>query len=93
MDEYPYGRKGYPHCFYQDTATKSEFESSTRTGDNEMTIEGDIVYLYEAPTDDDKGRGHYSIWRHVDADEYEKVGAISGDDGMCYEKYESQDSL
>lgn len=89
MTDYPYGRSGYPHCHSKDTATKNQLEASAETGDNEIHIKGNTIYLYEAPMEQDPGRGHYSVWEQVEGDTYKQVSDISGDDGMCYENFQN----
>jgi len=88
MTEYPYGRSGSPIVFYQDTATDSDFEKVKNTGDNEIKRKGGSVYVYEAPADDDTGRGHLSEWEQQDDESYTPVDKISGDDGMIYDKFQ-----
>lgn len=87
MVEYPYGRNGEPHCHYQETATRDELAQSGAIGDNEVVFDGDTVYLYEAPSDDDPARGHFSEWQRQDNGQYTQTNGISGDDGMCYKRF------
>lgn len=90
-DDYPYGRKGYPFCFHNGPVPREKLEDSGDFKDNEVSFEagGETVYLYEAPAEDDTGRGHYSIWNHMGGGMYECEYAISGDDGSMYDNYQS----
>lgn len=90
MTNYPYGRSGYPHCHSKETATENQLRASAETGDNDIIVTGNTIYLYEAPMEDDPGRGYYSVWENVDENTYEQTQGISGDDGLCYEKFQDQ---
>lgn len=90
MPNYPYGRRGRPVKFYDEKATKSELKEAATVGDNEVSVEGELIYLYEAPAEDDPARGHFSAWKETSDGMFEKQDAISGDDGMCYKKYKNK---
>lgn len=87
MTEYPYGRNGEVVCYYESKVTEDELRLSGDIGDNEVYFDGDTVYLYEAPMEDDPGRGHYSVWVPSESGQYKQEDSISGDDGMCYERF------
>lgn len=88
MTDYPYGRSGEPICYYKGEVSEEDLRVSGGLGDNEVHFDGDTVYLYEAPAEDDPGRGHYSVWHKMDDGRYKQGDAISGDDGMCYDKFQ-----
>lgn len=90
MSDYPYGRKGTALVFYQDRVDEDAFDVTETAGDNEVKRDGETVYVYEAPQEDDKGRGHFSTWEPADSGTgYIQVDGISGDDGMIYEKFKN----
>lgn len=90
MVEYPYGRSGEPLCYYNDAVSEAKLKKSSEVGDNELELDGSTAYLYEAPSEDDTGRGHFSVWERTHEDRFEQVEGVSGDDGMCYEKFEDR---
>lgn len=91
MTEYPYGRQGYPHCYHKETAVITQLEGSAETLDNQFSITGNTLYLYEAPTDSNPKHGYFSVWKVMDdsphGNTYEQVRSIEGDDQMCYEQF------
>lgn len=96
MVEYPYGRQGTAVVFYQDRVDEDAFDAveedfdGTVQNDNEVKRKDGRVYVYEAPMKDDPGRGHFSIWEAADTGTgYIQVEAISGDDGMIFEKFQN----
>lgn len=96
MVEYPYGRQGTAVVFYQDRIDESAFDAVTEDfdgemqNDNEVKRKGGKVYVYEAPMQDDPGRGHFSIWEPADTGTgFIQVEGISGDDGMIFEKFQN----
>lgn len=94
MVSYPYGRSGYPELYqyHNSRVTKADFQNSAEIGDNEVHFGEDYVYLYEAPAEDDPGRGHYSMWEKAD-EGYRQVAGMSGDDGMIYDKFQNRSNL
>ena len=90
MTEYPYGRQGILNCYNEDKVRLDELVNSGNDLDNECYVDGDTVYLYEAPIEQDSGRGYYSVWEHETEDVFTQVNAMSGDDGMIYERFENR---
>jgi len=96
MVSYPYGRSGEPLVYYQHNSEvpKEEFQETEEVGDNEIKFSEEYLYVYEAPSEDDPGRGHYSIWKEVnDGEFYKQESSMSGDDGMIFEKFQNQEKL
>lgn len=89
METYPYGRSGNAMCYYETTVTKDQLQKSGETGDNEVFFVDNLAFLYEAPQEDDTGRGHYSKWQQTVNNKYEKIDGVSGDDGMCYTRFKT----
>lgn len=86
--EYPYGRKGDPICYSESTVDREQLEQSAETGDNQLSEDGNIIHLYEAPCSVDTGRGYYSKWAPSNSDStYRRVEAFSGDDGDIFETF------
>lgn len=97
MVEYPYGRSGEPLVYYQHNSTvpKEEFQETEDVGDNEVQFGDDgLLFVYEAPAEDDPGRGHYSVWEEVDdGASYDQIEGMSGDDGMMFEKFQNRERM
>jgi hypothetical protein len=87
MTDYPYSRSGEPVCYYKGEVSERELRESAEVGDNQVVFDDDRVYLYEAPAEDDPGRGHFTVWNKKDDGRFKQGDAISGDDGMCYKKF------
>jgi hypothetical protein len=90
MTEYPYGRSGEPLRFYDEVATEQDLRETADIGDNQVYITKDKIYVYEAPSEDDPARGHFSVWESTTEGVFKQVSGISGDDGMCYKKYKEK---
>lgn len=87
MTSYPYGRRGIVSLYSEDTASLDELKSAGQQLDNETHKDGDTIYLYEAPVEQDPGRGYYSVWVRDGSHTYTQKEAMSGDDGMIYELF------
>jgi hypothetical protein len=89
-ETYPYGRRGVAYCHYKDSVSRTTLVESADIVDNAVTFydNGRVAVLYEAPTEKDPVRGHFSVWTpRGSTDNYQKVESMTGDDGMIYEKY------
>jgi|AntDeeMinimDraft_4_1070355.scaffolds.fasta_scaffold06059_1 hypothetical protein len=92
VDEYPYGRSsGSSIVSYKDIAQKEKLMNIFNDSDDEVCSlnigEHDFIVRYDAPREDDKGRGHLSIWVQFIGDEYNKCYLKTGDDGEIYKNY------
>lgn len=90
MVNYPYGRSSTGRIIsYSDEQAIQNLKSVT--GDDEChklnKEEHNFIIRYDAPREDDTGRGHISIWVQFRGTEYNKCYLYTGDDGEVYGKY------
>lgn len=87
--EEPYDHSGEPLCHYDEKVTENQLLESAEVGDNRVKFSGENAVLYEAPDDEDPNRGYFSKWEKDSEGMYVRVDDISGDVGMCFEKFTS----
>ncbi len=92
FDNYPYGRDSNSSIIsYKEISNKRDLLHVYDEDDDEVCVketdEYKFIIRYDAPRENDKGRGHLSIWVNSESDEYYRCYLYTGDDGTIYDKY------